>query len=138
MATAPQPQLPLFYKDLLPLNSRDHGDWKVGSFENADFLANSHAIPLTVDEFVQALGVYPTGSLVKLNTGLLAVVIAQVPSHPLKPLVRTVYNASAYAYVEPRMRDLSRPDNTIKILGYEDPEKFGINVYEFMPLEFEL
>jgi len=59
MATAPQPQLPLFYKDLLPLNSRDHGDWKVGSFENADFLANSHAIPLTVDEFVDAQRNYP-------------------------------------------------------------------------------
>ena len=59
MATAPQPQLPLFYKDLLPLNSRDHGDWKVGSFENADFLASSHAIPLTVDEFVDAQRNYP-------------------------------------------------------------------------------
>ena len=35
MASAPQPQLPLFYKDLLPLNSRDHSDWKVGTMENA-------------------------------------------------------------------------------------------------------
>ena len=59
MASAPQPQLPLFYKDLLPLNSRDHGDWKVGSFENAEFLASTHAIPLTVDEFVDAQRDYP-------------------------------------------------------------------------------
>lgn len=59
MASAPQPQLPLFYKDLLPLNSRDHGDWKVGQFETADFLANTHAIPLTVDEFVDAQRNYP-------------------------------------------------------------------------------
>ena len=59
MATAPQPQLPLFYKDLLPLNSRDHGDWKVGGFENAEFLASSHAIPVTVDEFVDAQRDYP-------------------------------------------------------------------------------
>ena len=59
MATAPQPQLPLFYNDLLPLNSRDHGDYKVGSFENANFLANTHAIPLTVDEFVDAQRNYP-------------------------------------------------------------------------------
>ena len=27
MASAPQPDLPLFYKDLMPLNSRDHGTW---------------------------------------------------------------------------------------------------------------
>jgi len=59
MATAPQPQLPLFYKDLLPLNSRDHGDWKVSSFDDAGFLANTHAIPLTVDEFVDAQRNYP-------------------------------------------------------------------------------
>ena len=59
MATAPQPQLPLFYQDLLPLNSRDHGDWKVKSFDDASFLANTHAIPLTVDEFVDAARCYP-------------------------------------------------------------------------------
>ncbi|MBV7266795.1 SapC family protein [Erythrobacter ani] len=59
MASAPQPQLPLFYNDLLPLNSRDHSDWKVGAFENADFLASTHAIPLTVDEFVDAQRDYP-------------------------------------------------------------------------------
>ncbi|WP_252258057.1 SapC family protein [Erythrobacter aurantius] len=59
MATASQPQLPLFYKDLLPLNSRDHADWKVTSFQDAGFLANTHAIPLTVDEFVDAQRDYP-------------------------------------------------------------------------------
>ncbi len=59
MATAPQPQLPLFYKDLLPLNSRDHGDWKVSSFDDAGFLKETHAIPLTVDEFVDAQRNYP-------------------------------------------------------------------------------
>ncbi len=59
MASAPQPQLPLFYKDLLPLNSRDHGDFKVGAFDNASFLADTHAIPLTVDEFVDAQRDYP-------------------------------------------------------------------------------
>ncbi len=59
MATAPQPQLPLFYKDLLPLNSKDHADWKVGPFEDAGFVADSHAIPLTVDEFVDAQRSYP-------------------------------------------------------------------------------
>lgn len=59
MATAPQPQLPLFYKDLLPLNGRDHGEFKVSSFADASFLANTHAIPLTVDEFVDAQRDYP-------------------------------------------------------------------------------
>lgn len=59
MASAPQPQLPLFYKDLLPLNSRDHADWKAGTFDRADFLASTHAIPLTTDEFVDAQRHFP-------------------------------------------------------------------------------
>ncbi|MEL6541688.1 MAG: SapC family protein [Pseudomonadota bacterium] len=59
MATAPQPQLPLFYKDLLPLNSNEHKDWKVGTFDDASFLAETHAIPLTVDEFVDAQRDFP-------------------------------------------------------------------------------
>ena len=59
MASAPQPQLPLFYNDLLPLNSRDHADWKVGQFENLDFLEKTHAIPVTVDEFIDAQRHFP-------------------------------------------------------------------------------
>ena len=60
MATAPaQPQLPLFYNDLAPLNSQEHKDWKVSSFDHASFLATTHAIPLTVDEFVDAQRNYP-------------------------------------------------------------------------------
>lgn len=59
MASAPKPQLPLFYKDLLPLNSRDHGDWSVSTFDDASFIAEAHAIPLTVDEFVDAQRSYP-------------------------------------------------------------------------------
>lgn len=54
MASAPQPTLPLFYNDLMPLNSRDHAAWRTRALESADFLKGAHAIPLTVDEFVEA------------------------------------------------------------------------------------
>ncbi|MDN3645118.1 SapC family protein [Pontixanthobacter aestiaquae] len=59
MASAPQPQLPLFYKDLMPLNSRDHAKWKTKSSDSADWLIGQHAIPLTVDEFVQTARDFP-------------------------------------------------------------------------------
>ena len=59
MASAPQPQLPLFYKDLMPLNSRDHADWKVGTMDDASFLAQTHAVPLTSDEFIDAQRHFP-------------------------------------------------------------------------------
>lgn len=60
MASAPQqPQLPLFFNDLMPLNSRDHANYKSRTLETAPWLAKAHAIPLTVDEFVQAQRNFP-------------------------------------------------------------------------------
>lgn len=59
MASAPQLQLPLFYNDLTPLNSRDHGKWVARSVDKAKWVANQHAIPVTVDEFVMVQRDYP-------------------------------------------------------------------------------
>ncbi|NVE94080.1 SapC family protein [Altererythrobacter lutimaris] len=59
MASAPQMNLPLFYKDLLPLNSRDHKSWKCKTFDSAAFIAETHAVPVTIDEFVDAQRSYP-------------------------------------------------------------------------------
>ena len=59
MASAPQTQLPLFFKDLMPLNSRDHAGWRSKNFDNVRFLAETHAVPVTVDELVDAQRSFP-------------------------------------------------------------------------------
>jgi hypothetical protein len=60
MATAPEAaNLPLFYKDLVPLNSNEHGKWKSKPLDDASFMQGQHAIPLTVEEFVSASRNYP-------------------------------------------------------------------------------
>ncbi|WP_432770490.1 MAG: SapC family protein [Sphingopyxis sp.] len=60
MATAPaNANLPLFYKDLMPLSSVDHADFHARSLETADFLINQHAVPLTSDEFGPASRFFP-------------------------------------------------------------------------------
>jgi hypothetical protein len=60
MASAPQSaNLPLFYKDLMPLNSRDHGSWRARPMDKAPWLAGQHAVPLTVEEFPQAQRHFP-------------------------------------------------------------------------------
>lgn len=60
MASAPQAaNLPMFYKDLMPLNSRDHADWSSRTTETAPWMAGQHAIPLTAEEFVHASRNYP-------------------------------------------------------------------------------
>ena len=60
MATAPQAQgLPLFYNDLVPLNSNEHAKLKSKQLDNATFMLNQHAVPLTVEEFIMASRHYP-------------------------------------------------------------------------------
>lgn len=60
MATAPATaNLPLFYKDLVPLSSIDHADFHARALDKADFLVDQHAVPLTSDEFASACRFYP-------------------------------------------------------------------------------
>lgn len=60
MASAPQAaNLPLFYNDLMPLNSRDHAAWKSRTTDQAKWLVGQHAIPLTAEEFIHASRNYP-------------------------------------------------------------------------------
>jgi len=59
MASAPKPTLPVLYKDLLPLNSNDHGSWHSRSVDKAPWVAGQHAIPLTAEEFPAAQRDFP-------------------------------------------------------------------------------
>ncbi|GAA5051508.1 SapC family protein [Erythrobacter westpacificensis] len=59
MASAPKASLPVFYNELIPLNSNDHGDWNARSVDKAPWVVNNHAIPLTVEEFPSAQRNFP-------------------------------------------------------------------------------
>ena len=60
MTTASQTvTLPVFYKDLIPLNSRDHATWRRRKTDKASWLANQHAVPLAAEEFPQAQRHFP-------------------------------------------------------------------------------
>jgi hypothetical protein len=59
MATAPNASLPVFYKDLRPLNSNEHGTWKARTVDKAPWVAGQHAVPLTAEEFPAAQRDYP-------------------------------------------------------------------------------
>src|SRR3546814_9748077 len=60
MATVPAPSnLPLFYKDLVPLSSVDQADSHALPPDSAEFLVGQPAIPLTSDEFVSACRFFP-------------------------------------------------------------------------------
>ena len=54
MATQPPPGLPIFYKDLVPLQSNLHSKYRTRPADTALYFADHHAIPVTCDEFIHA------------------------------------------------------------------------------------
>jgi len=54
MASQPSSNLPILYKDLVPLQTSLHKNYKTRAAETGTYFASQHAIPLTVDEFVHA------------------------------------------------------------------------------------
>jgi hypothetical protein len=51
--------MPLLYESVVPLNRRDHRNWRAKSTNRATWLASQNIIPLTVDEFRRAQHHYP-------------------------------------------------------------------------------
>ena len=59
-----------------------------------------------VEQFLQCLGVYPTGSLVELSTGQVGIVIAQNQSRRLRPRVMLLLDEAKQPYTPYRDLDL--------------------------------
>jgi hypothetical protein len=59
MASQPPANLPLFYKNLIPLQSGPHSAYRAKGTDKAPFFAGTHAVPLTIDEFVLSQRHYP-------------------------------------------------------------------------------
>ena len=80
--------------------------------------------------FVKSVGIYPTGSLVRLSSGRLAVVVEQSRESLLKPIVRAFYSTKSKVYLTPELIDLSRGSVAEKIAGVEDPVAWGLKDLE--------
>lgn len=65
-----------------------------------------------VKKFIQALGIYPTGCVVELNTGELGVVIKVNQQDRLRPVLRMVTNAQKQLLTEERIVDLAERENS--------------------------
>ena len=59
MATEPPANLPLFYKNLIPLQGGTHANFRARTADKAPFFVGVHAVPLTIDEFVNAQRYFP-------------------------------------------------------------------------------
>ncbi|TRW98093.1 HD-GYP domain-containing protein [Candidatus Methylobacter oryzae] len=86
-----------------------------------------HFSPPLVHHFIRTIGIYPVGTLVRLESGYLAVVIEQHHDDLLRPKVRLIFNSKTLSYIQPWDYDLSKPDSHDRISGFELPSRWRIN-----------
>jgi putative nucleotidyltransferase with HDIG domain len=82
-----------------------------------------------VRRFVQLLGIYPPGNLVKLSTGETAVVLETHAPDPHRPRVRVIFHSDGTRLEVPQDRNLfdTSGDAAQSILTPLDPADFGID-----------
>ncbi len=91
--------------------------------------------PLILTAFVNMMGLFPTGTVVSLSTGEVAVVIHPNPEFPRRPLV-AVLRSPAGVDVDGEFLDLALKDEQGRfpctITGSVDPNELGIVVPEYL------
>ncbi len=90
---------------------RRMAEWAGGHFDRSLFQA-----------FVKSVGIYPVGSLVRLSSGRIAVVVDQSPALTT-PKVKVFFSTKAQLRLVPEVLDLSRTVNE-KIVAREDPAQW--------------
>ena len=85
-----------------------------------------HFDPKVFQAFVKSLGIYPVGSLVRLQSGRLGVVVEQNEKSLLVPKVKVFFSTKSRAYIKPELVDLARAGALDKIAGRESASRWGL------------
>ena len=97
---------------------RKMAEWK-GQFDEALFQA-----------FIKSMGIYPVGSLVRLESGRLAVVMEQSESSLLTPKVKVFFSSRSKTPIPQEELDLAKLVGREKIVGRESAEDWGFRNLE--------
>jgi HD-GYP domain-containing protein (c-di-GMP phosphodiesterase class II) len=98
---------------------RKMAEWKNGHFDEVIF----HA-------FVKTVGIYPTGTLLKLKSGRLGVVTDQSKKSLTMPIVKVFFSTRSNAHILQEIIDLSK--STDSIANLENPLQWGFNLGEII------
>jgi putative nucleotidyltransferase with HDIG domain len=93
---------------------RKMAEWAEGHFDQRVFQA-----------FVKSLGIYPIGSLVRLTSGRIGVVVEQTAKSLTMPRVKVFYSTRSSLRIPPEIVDLSAPGCVEKIAQREDPSQWN-------------
>jgi HD-GYP domain-containing protein (c-di-GMP phosphodiesterase class II) len=106
--------------DAITSNRPYKGGWDPAASIAAMASWNGHFDPAVFKAFVKSLGIYPTGSLVRLQSGRLAVVVEQNPQNLSTPQVKTFFSTKSNMPIPATTLDLAQGHD--KIVSREDPK----------------
>jgi HD-GYP domain-containing protein (c-di-GMP phosphodiesterase class II) len=86
-----------------------------------------------IEEFIQAVGIYPAGTLVELSSGEVAVVVAEYRTRRLRPRVMVLLDADKQPLTDLKMIDMLNQTTTedgqpLDIVNSLEPEAYGIDM----------
>ncbi|WUR14632.1 HD-GYP domain-containing protein [[Empedobacter] haloabium] len=90
----------------------------------AEWTKEGHFDPVLFAAFVKCMGIYPVGTLLRLKSSRLGVVVDNSKSL-LKPIVKVFFSARSMGYIQPEEVDLSLPGLTEAIATREEASAWG-------------
>jgi putative nucleotidyltransferase with HDIG domain len=84
-----------------------------------------------LQSFIKCIGIYPPGSVVKLSSGKLALVLENNAKKPLLPKVKVFYHSAHQHHLPAKILDLSRQQEE-HIESCIDLKKYGLDVRNYM------
>jgi len=92
--------------------------------------SNAHFDNKLVQAFIKGIGIYPVGSLVRMESDKLAIVREVVPDKLLQPIVQLIYDCKKLCLIPPEMVDISVSGDKIK--SHEAFRTWGIDQAELL------
>lgn len=100
---------------------RKMAEWRNGHFDEVIF----HA-------FVKTVGIYPTGTLLKLKSGRLGVVTDQSKKSLIHPIIKVFFSTRSNMHIPQETVDLSQ--STDSIASLENPLQWGFNMNDIIDI----
>ena len=87
---------------------------------------NGHFDPKLLDAFIRSIGIYPVGTLVRLRSNRLGLVVAENKRDPIRPRIKAFYAIRDRALIRPEMATIGNSLRDDSIIRRETAEHWNL------------